>query len=133
MKLVPITYEHLHRLGIPDSMAEAMVQVGAGFTLLDGEEIVAAGGVITKWPGMGELWLHVVGELDGKVLPFCRTIRKMIERIRERGHFFRLQMNVETDRADYVKFAEFLKFQREGLMRKYGADKKDHWLYARIF
>lgn len=45
----------------------------------------------------------------------------------------RMQIVVCVDREKAVQWAEFLKFEREGLMRCYGPEGKDYYMYARTY
>ena len=47
--------------------------------------------------------------------------------------FHRIQSAVLTGNERLERFAKFLGFQREGIMRQYGTDRKDYAIFARIF
>lgn len=100
--------------------------------LLDGDP-QGCGGVVTLWPGVGDVWASVTPQLQDHPLLLVRATLGIIARIQKAGNFHRLQMNIPQERSDLCKWAETLGFTSEGLMLQYGADKKHHIRYARIW
>jgi hypothetical protein len=80
------------------------------YTLLDDDKVLAVGGAHIMWFGAGEGWVLVS--------PDC---------LRTPASFAR---HVDDDRA--YRFAEWLGFENEGIMRKYGVDGGDYYRMARV-
>lgn len=74
----------------------------------------------------------VVGE-DVREYPlsFIREMKRIIKIYEDKAEVKRFQMDVQADWPEAVRFAEGLGFVREAVMKKYGHDLKDHYLYAR--
>ncbi len=142
IKVVPTTVEHLdtlHQLeGLFQNMdldiiGNALVKVGVSFTMIDGGNVLGCGGVIPKWNGVGELWIAISGKLRERPLLLVKHTLIVMGMIQSRGGFHRLQLHICEDDHRLVRWAEALGFTFEGIMRQYGADKKNHRLYARIY
>jgi hypothetical protein len=52
--------------------------------------------------------------------------------VKERG-FYRLQMAIDAAILERSRWAEYLGFFKEGLMKAYDTEGRDHYLYARVF
>ena len=62
---------------------------------------------------------------------FSRGIKKFADLIMTRSSIKRAQMMVSCDYSVGVRFARFLGFETEGVMRNAGSDCKSHYLMAR--
>ena len=90
-------------------------------------------GLEYKWDTNYEAWL-VPGRLSiehGSHL--SRGARRFFDKIGARLGLRRMQIVVCVDREKAVQWAKFLKFEREGLMRCYGPEGKDYYMYARLY
>jgi hypothetical protein len=90
-------------------------------------------GLEYKWDTNYEAWL-VPGELSiehGALL--TRGARRFFDKIGAKLGLLRMQIVVCVDREKAVQWARFLKFEREGLMRRYGPEGKDYYMYARTY
>jgi L-amino acid N-acyltransferase YncA len=95
-------------------------------------ELIGIGGFSPHWPGVESVWFFAVpGALHGRVIGLvARSIRAMLrEAVTQRG-VWRLQAGVHTHDRQAVTFVEHFAFQREGLMRRFGPDGADWWMYA---
>jgi len=104
---------------------------GPGFTgLMDGE-IIASGGVVILWKGVGEAWVVSSPLVEKYPLIFAKTIaRKLREIIRESG-LVRVQTMVDAEHIVSQRWIERMGFVQEGLMRKY-LQGRDFWRYALV-
>jgi len=102
------------------------------FTLVDNGHLVAAGGIIPIWEGMGEAWLIPSDVMPRYRLRVIKTLRRRIDEIIDADNLRRLQATVRADYDVAVRFIEFLGFKREGLMKNYGPGGADHYMYSRI-
>jgi hypothetical protein len=86
-----------------------------------------------KWDGMLEAWLLPgrVSITHGTLL--SRGSRRLFDKIGPHLNLRRLQIVVDVTREPAVRWAEFLKFKREGVMQKYGPEGNDYYMYARTY
>jgi RimJ/RimL family protein N-acetyltransferase len=104
---------------------------GPCFTAREDGKVVGAGGLLIMWPGVGEGWM--LANKDAALRHKKYAYEVVIEHILKLAcelNLRRIQAHVDVNVPAAVKFAEQLGFQREGLMRKYGEDGSDHYLYA---
>ena len=111
---------------------DRMEKKDRAFTLIDNGHLVVSGGIIPIWERMGEAWLIPSDQIPKYKLKIIKTLRDHISSITEEDGLRRLQATVRTDYEVAVRFIEFMGFKREGLMKNYGPDGVDHFMYARI-
>lgn len=96
--------------------------------------LLAVGGVVELWPGVGEGFLAL---RDGK-LPqrHCYRVSRLILRylvvIVRTYDLGRVQATVRCDLHRGCKLAEFLGMHIEGELEQYGPDGQDYFIYARL-
>lgn len=96
----------------------------------EAKETVAMMGILPCWPGVSEGWL-LAAESIKKHRFFCvRMIKNFIQLNMTQLKINRLQCSVNAVSADNQRFVEWLGFEREGLMRKYGPGGTDFYRYA---
>jgi RimJ/RimL family protein N-acetyltransferase len=76
------------------------------------------------------LWGWVSKNVTVKVARPARTFLKEYAMI---NYIRRIQMTVRADFPRGLRFAEFLGFEKEGIMKSYGKDGADYILFARVF
>lgn len=103
-----------------------------GYTLLDGDTILAVGGLHMMWFGVGEAWLLVSPKALDKPVALARYSNKLLHGIVEKTQVRRVQASVHTHDTRAMIFAEWLGFEHEGIMRKYGLEGDDYFRMARI-
>lgn len=71
---------------------------------------------------------------DAKKCPiqFARHVSRRLDHYDEQLGLRRIQCTVRTGFPFLVKFIELFGFEREGLMRKFGPEGDDYYLYARV-
>ncbi|QDP62514.1 MAG: hypothetical protein Unbinned5079contig1000_41 [Prokaryotic dsDNA virus sp.] len=103
-----------------------------GYTGMDKDVILAIGGVHQMWNGVGEAWILVAKE--GYKIP--KTIAKytdyLFQHIQETHELSRIQASVCASDVRANRYAQWLGFEKEGIMRKYGPDGTDYIRYARV-
>lgn len=104
---------------------------GYCFELRSGEgklELMAIGGVVPIWRGVGEVWIAVLPEAKTQPLSLVRSIKTILSLLSDSHH--RVQMtSVQGDEVSF-RWAKALGFTCEGLMIKYGPDEKSHYLHS---
>lgn len=113
--------------------AGRMAGAGPAWSLLRGGRVLACGGAVRFWPGVGELWLWLGREALENPVALARWARRALRLLRKRQGFVRLQAHVRADDATARRFAEFLGLRREGLCPGYGPDHATHQLYGRFW
>ena len=102
------------------------------FTLEDDDEILAVGGAHIMWPGVAEAWVLVSpsGKQHGRL--FARYAKRRFEGMLKENSIRRMQATIHVTDEPAMRFVEWLGFEREGLMRKYGVEGEDYIRVARI-
>ena len=103
-----------------------------GYTLLDGEEIIVCGGVHMMWTGVGEGWLVMSKEAYEKPITVARYTQRLFDTIMGDNAMWRVQASVHTNDEQSVRFAEWLGFEIEGVMKKFGPDGTNYFRMARV-
>tara|TARA_Y100000310_G_scaffold74344_1_gene70458 strand:- start:218 stop:667 length:450 start_codon:yes stop_codon:yes gene_type:complete len=109
-----------------------MARAGHAFSLLTKGHLIAAGGIFPIWDGFGEAWFIPSNLIKAHKRQVIEQLREHVERLSREDGYRRLQATARTDFAVGQRFLEFLGFEREGRLRKYGPDGADHYLYARL-
>lgn len=103
---------------------------GPGWTLFHGDDRICSMGVITPWPGMGELWMAFYTD---DLAPHARALLKYGRRaLTVFASYRRLQATVRADRPKWIRFAQQFGFQYEGTLDKFGPEGADYFMMARI-
>ena len=114
-------------LGIPP-----MDQPPPAWTMKKDGRPIACGGIVHVGGGIGVVWVQVTDEARGYGLKLCRFARTAVRIVFEDMKFHRIQATVRADRPEYMRWAELMGFECEGLMKKAAPDKTDLFLYARV-
>ena len=99
-------------------------------TLMYDGRIIACSGVSQLWPGVGALWTLITKNKPGNGVLFIGIANHWINQIME--GYRRIQAEVLASDESAVRFAEFMGFECEGLMKSYGPLGQDYYLYARV-
>lgn len=102
------------------------------FTLMDNGHLVVSGGIYPIWDGMAEAWLIPSDEMPRYKLKMIKILREHIDLITAEDGLRRLQATVRADYPVALRFIEFMGFKKEGLMKNFGPDGTDHFMYARV-
>lgn len=103
-----------------------------GYTLEQGNEILAVGGVHIMWFGVGEAWLLVSPKALEKPVALARYSKQLLNAIVGKTDIRRIQASVHCDDERAFQFANWLGFDYEGKMRKYGVEGDDYYRLARV-
>ena len=92
---------------------------------------VACFGFLPFWTGVAEMWLLIEerGRKYGKSLTRAATIVRDYAVLSNNLH--RLQITVRCDDIRAVKWAKVLGFEQEAVLRCYGPDRSDFYIFAR--
>jgi len=101
---------------------------GVAYTGLAEDKVIAYGGVINMWEGVGHAWM-VTSDLIKK---YPKDITRAGIEVLKSFNFHRIQTAVYEGFHEAVKWIEILGFKRECLMEHYGPDKANYYLYVRM-
>lgn len=141
LEVVPFELEHLGLIelrSIENRRYEYMKKCrdtylkGPAYSVFDGDSLVFCGGVVIQWDGVGECWLICNNTIKKYMREVCFYSDNYLERIIIDSHLHRVQATVPARWSKGLRFLERLGFYREGLLRKYSADKEDYYMYSRI-
>ena len=106
---------------------------GLSFTLLHNNNPVCSGGIVPLWTGVAEGWVISSKRIFKTRIKASRLIKKRTDLLCAANKIWRLQTAVKSNFKTGLRFAEFLGFKNEGLMKAYGPDKTDYYRMARIY
>ncbi|OPL13590.1 MAG: hypothetical protein AVO39_10345 [delta proteobacterium MLS_D] len=151
MQSVPCTLDHL--IAIRDDAREKGITAvdayrnyaaryldeGPAIAVIETEDgrVLGCGGLRVQWQGMGEAWIVL------SLAAIAKSTTEQFQHYRKAaytiagdflrdvcGDMIRIQAHVRVDDAVAIQFAERLGFAREGLLKKFGMDGADHYIYA---
>jgi len=102
-----------------------------GITLLADGQVVACGGVVIIWPGVGEAWMRTSHLLGRYPVATLRLTRQFLDASVSSLKLRRLQCTVRCGYAPAIKWAERLGFASEGVLRGFGPDGEDYIMFSR--
>lgn len=86
-------------------------------------------GMYVLSPGVGEFWsLSDVGILRYRKL-YCKSLKWLISKVSEAYKLDRAQFFVQVNQKWAERWAKFLGFKKEAILRKY-VNRQDHYLFA---
>lgn len=99
-------------------------------SLWNGSTLIAVVGGHAISLGVFQVWALISEDTSQVAVSFTRKLRFIIGEFMK--HYHRIQMSVRDGFEDECRWAKLLGFQQEGLMRAYGPDKHDCWLFGRV-
>ena len=145
-KIVPYQTQHgdeMIEFGLNDKLMDIdasfkenridFAMAGLAFTLLDNNVPICSGGVVPTWLGNAQGWVISSKRIFRNKIKASRLIKERTDLLCANNKIWRLQTAVKADFKIGIRFAEFLGFNKEGLMVGYGPDKTDYYLMARIY
>lgn len=94
--------------------------------------IIAAGGVHFYWPGVGEAWTFMTSYLHKYRFSIHKHTCRMLNKIISENNLHRVQAVVDAGNVKAIGWIESLGFDCEGMMKKYGTDGNDCYMYGRV-
>ena len=103
------------------------------FTAYNNNTILGMGGFIELYPHLAEAWVIVLTNNNFSTLKIARNILKLFNKVaNDYPRWERIQAAVQSDFDKGIRLIEFLGFENEGLMKKFGPDKQDYYRYAMV-
>ena len=145
-KIVPYQTQHgdeMIEFGLNDKLMDIdasfkenridFAMAGLAFTLLDNNVPICSGGIVPTWLGNAQGWVISSKRIFRNKVKASRLIKQRTDLLCANNKIWRLQTAVKANFKIGIRFAEFLGFNKEGLMVGYGPDKTDYYLMARIY
>jgi len=104
---------------------------GEAVTVIDGKKVLAIFGSVTIFPGIQHIWALVSEDVKDYPIQFFRTAQKVLAWQQKRKPARRYQIDIRAGYPELQKWAKLLGFECEGLMKKFGQNGDDYYLYAR--
>jgi len=115
-----------------DKKAEYYAKAGPAITLMDEDKLLALGGVIKFWPGVGEAWMLVSPDGRNKWISVYRYMSAFLMSCFVKHGFHRIQASILDSNMIAHKCAFKLGFIPEGMMVHYGPRKENFVRYVRF-
>lgn len=140
---IPMVPDHLHYMNIKpeqlpsaravnmDTMLEMQARLGLAVTALVDTNPVAIFGCIMLWPGVAELWSIITDDARRYPKQLSLVGRSFTDIAAQSLSLHRLQITVRFDEPRALRWAKYLGFEIEGIMRKYTPDGMDSYIMAR--
>ena len=116
-----------------DGDAKNLVQDHLAFTGIVNDNPIFAAGMKMIWGQVAEGWVIATSEMWKHPLSVAKAIKKDFARVARENNITRVQSAIRKDFSEGQRFAEWLGLEKEGLMRKWGFDGSDQYMYARLF
>ena len=113
--------------------AQNLEQDHLAFTGIVNNKPIFAAGMKMIWGQVAEGWVIATNEMWNHPLGVAKAIKKDFARVAKEHNIKRVQSGIRKDFKEGIRFAEWLGLEREGLMKNWGFDGSDQYLYARIF
>ena len=149
LHIVPYTAEHgqfilscqmNHKVLEPDKHyiniegnAKNLEQNNLAFTGVVNNNPIFAAGMKMIWGQVAEGWVIATSDMWKYPLGVAKAIKKDFAKVAKENNITRVQSAIRKDFTEGQRFAEWLGLEREGLMRKWGFDGSDQYMYARLF
>ena len=120
---------------INDTNKECMdlEQEHLAFTGLINDKVIAAAGMKRIWGDVAEGWFIAKNDVWNYPITIAKAVKQNIDYLATSNKIKRLQTAVRSDFGIGIRFAKWLGFTNEGLMKSYGFDGSDHYRMARIY
>ena len=106
---------------------------GNAQTAIVGGKIVCCFGYVKLWHRVAEMWMLTGDQIASHPVALTRGAQRYVNHIASKEKLQRLQVTVNTRHDLAMRWADALKFHREGVLHKYGADGADYMMFARYF
>lgn len=120
---------------IKDNNKECMdlEQEHLAFTGLINDKVIAAAGMKRIWGDVAEGWFIAKNDVWNYPITIAKAVKQNIDYLATSNKIKRLQTAVRADFGIGIRFAKWLGFTNEGLMKSYGFDGSDHYRMSRIY
>jgi RimJ/RimL family protein N-acetyltransferase len=96
-------------------------------------EVVAIAGAVRLWDGVATYWMLTSDLVDKYPVGFIRACKRGLESLHKCFGIHRLEASIAAGHDVSEKWAQYMGFECEGVMRAYSPSKSDHYRYARCW
>lgn len=130
-----ITYRSADAVFVKENKGELVDRLpkGMSFTGTYNDQVFAMFGLVPYWKGCYECWLIPASNLDTHTMKMHRTAIRFFEYTAKVLRAKRYQCYVFSENVRAVRWIEMMVFKKEGLMKNFGPNQEDFFLYARYF
>jgi hypothetical protein len=114
-------------------MLRSYASMGPAITALHDGKPVLSFGVVPLHPGVAEAWMLRGDLVSAHPLSVAYGARMFFDHIGQIMRLWRCQIGVQSTNDRATRFAKFLKFETEGLMRQFGPEQSDFYMMARLY
>ena len=143
-RIVPFNQRHIHMANFRSFEQELIDGYGRphisdygveglSFTAIRNDKVIVIWGLYPLWKGVAEAWMLPTHDLEESKMIFHKGTLKFFEYATEKLKLHRLQTYVCSTNYRAIKWMEMCYFDREGLLKRYGPDIKDYYVYGRLF
>jgi len=133
MELHPVQRRGLDVAPNARELLEAQAECGPAYTFMIDGFPLAVFGAVEIYPGVAEAWLLLDSRSSAYSVTVGRNSRRFFDQLGPAMKLRRCQMLVDVTFASAIRYAEWCKFETEGVMRKFGTDGTDNLMMARIY
>lgn len=108
-----------------------MNELGVGYTIVDGNQIIACAGIRIFWEGVGEAWAIMSNNSSRYLKVVLEEFSKRLEFYIQEKKIRWIQSAISTESEKNIHFAQHFGFERKCEMKGYLPDGSDALLYAR--
>lgn len=120
--------QYMHSVAPMGADLTPLADVGMAFTALDGDEVVAMGGLVPEWPGRATAWM-VIGANAG---PHFVALHRAVYRFLVRSPYRRIEAHVDVGFEAGVRWVKMMGFEMEAYLRAFRPDGADMLQFVRI-
>jgi hypothetical protein len=126
--------EYISSMGFDEFKAQIASQATRGpvITAFLYGKPVAVFGCGMLWNGVAEAWSLLSEQSKRYPIAMIRSANAFLDICWITFNLHRLQISVKTSDAVAIRFAKALKFQEEGIMKKYSPNQQDFTLFGRL-
>jgi|DEB0MinimDraft_4_1074332.scaffolds.fasta_scaffold104397_1 hypothetical protein len=108
-------------------------ETGNARSAVVGGKILCSFGYVLMWPSVAEMWMLTDNQIASHPVALTRSAQRYINHVASDANLKRLQITVNAKHDLALRWADALKFNREGVLHNYGADSADYVMFARYF
>ena len=106
---------------------------GLSYSAMCDGKVYAMFGLYPLWKGVAEAWLLPSSKLENRKMVFHKSCLRFFPYAAQKLKLHRIQVYVRSSNVQAYKWIEMMYFNREGLLKRYGPDIYDYYVYGRLF
>ena len=106
---------------------------GLSYSAMCDGKVYAMLGLYPLWKGVAEAWLLPSSKLENRKMVFHKSCLRFFPYAAQKLKLHRIQVYVRSSNVQAYKWIEMMYFNREGLLKRYGPDINDYYVYGRLF